>query len=438
MSRSRLARRRAGALLAGIAVAMPVSYAAAQTPDRTVTLDEAVDLALANSPALIQRMGAIASAEWGERSAWGAFLPSLAMNSGATLASATRYDANTGVNVTGSSDSYSASLSASMPIFTAGRRGAQLRQAQAETATAEAAVREQRFTTMLAAKSAFFEVLRAEELIRVRQAQIGRARKGLDAAQARLEAGSATRSDSLRGRLEVNQAQQALLQAQSQLRSARYALGATIGIDGPAGVVPPTDLEPRPIAHTEDELIAIAIESAPAVVTAGANLKSNQAALRVSRTQYFPTINSSAGYSWNNQDLAFGGGRTSWNTRLSFSYNLFNGFTREEANQRAAVNLRSAEASLDDVRRRIRANVVTTADAVRVAEQRMRLTQEALAVAEEDLRVQEERYRLGASTILEQIQSQIALAQAESDMINARFDYLIAHAQLESLVGRDL
>jgi outer membrane protein TolC len=59
-------------------------------------------------------------------------------------------------------------------------------------------------------------------------------------------------------------------------------------------------------------------------------------------------------------------------------------------------------------------------------------------VAREDLRVQDERYRLGASTILDLITSQLNLAQAETDEIAARYDYQIARAELEALVGREL
>ena len=61
-----------------------------------------------------------------------------------------------------------------------------------------------------------------------------------------------------------------------------------------------------------------------------------------------------------------------------------------------------------------------------------------MRVAEEDLRVQQDRYRLGASTILDQIQSQENLVQAETDVVTTRYDYQIARAELEALLGRAL
>ena len=53
-------------------------------------------------------------------------------------------------------------------------------------------------------------------------------------------------------------------------------------------------------------------------------------------------------------------------------------------------------------------------------------------------RVQRARYELGASTLLEVLTSQTALDQARTALIRARYDYRVAKAQLEALIGRDL
>jgi outer membrane protein TolC len=102
------------------------------------------------------------------------------------------------------------------------------------------------------------------------------------------------------------------------------------------------------------------------------------------------------------------------------------------------VNARNAQASFDDARRQARANVRSAIDAVRLAEQQITIAQEGLRVAEEDLRVQQTRYELSASTILDRITSQEAVVRAELTLIGARYDYLVARAELEALVGREL
>jgi outer membrane protein TolC len=433
-----------GRALCALAVAFSATTAsmtpavAQQLPQRTITLQEAIDMALRNSPVMAQRRGAVDQAESTERTTIGDFLPSLSFSSGASLASTERFDSNTGVIVSGSSDSYNARLSSSLTLFDAGRRFATRSQAKAQTAQAEANLVEQQFGMTLTAKESFFEVIRLGESTRVVDANLERALQTLSAAKQRFAVGSATTSDTLRGQLEVNQARQAVLQVQSQQRSAMYALGALVGLDGPVAADTTTSTDPRPLTMSDEELIQLAITASPAVRTAELTVDANDAATRVSRAQWWPTLSASGGLTWSNQSASFSGGRNSWNTGLSLSYPIFNGFSREDANERASINLRVSRVQFEDARRQARANAQRSIDAVRLAEQQIELARQAVAMAEEDLRVQQVRYSLNASTFLDQIASRASLVQSELDLIGARYDYLIARAQLEALIGREL
>jgi putative ABC transport system ATP-binding protein len=91
------------------------------------------------------------------------------------------------------------------------------------------------------------------------------------------------------------------------------------------------------------------------------------------------------------------------------------------------VNLTNARVVLADAQRQALAQVQQAIDAVSLAEEQIALTMEAQRVAAEDLRVQETRYALNATTILDLITSQIALVEAELNLINARYDYQLAH-----------
>ncbi|HIF22659.1 MAG TPA: hypothetical protein EYQ27_12335, partial [Gemmatimonadetes bacterium] len=115
-------------LLASLILLLPYLAAAQQT----VTLEEAVQLALGRSPQMLQQEQALENAALAERSAWGAFLPSVSASSSGSLRSANVLDPNTGRIIGGSSDSYSAGLSGRVDLFRGGSRFVEIDRTEAD------------------------------------------------------------------------------------------------------------------------------------------------------------------------------------------------------------------------------------------------------------------------------------------------------------------
>ncbi len=426
--------------LASLALAFTPRPSTAQPTASWVplTLEEARARALQHSPQIVQAAGAIRNAQAAERSAFGAYLPSLSFGANSSLASTERFDPNTNTTVTGSADSYSAGLSAAWDVFTGFRRGAVEEQARAGTQAAEALLVTQRFSVALSVERFFFEGLRAEELMVVAQARIERALEGVGAAERRLAVGSATRSDVLRAQLELNTARESLLQLENQRYSAGLSLGRLVGLEGPVDPAPAGPIEPTPLPASDEAWVERLVSEAPSVRAAEAVLRSTEASIGVARAQYLPSVRLSAGYDWFNQDLALSGGRMSWSVRLGLSYPIFNGFLRDEGLVRARTQVEIAQSQLADVRRAARSEAERVLSQLRLAEERIALARQAVQVAEEDLRVQQERYRLGATTILELLTSQSALVEAQNNLVTLRFEYQLARAELEAILGRKL
>lgn len=420
-----------------LALLLAPSIASAQTRD-SLTLEQVVDRALKASPEIVQATSSVTNAQSSERVAFGAYLPSLSLTTGAGLASTERFNSTTNTTVVGSSDSYTAGLSAGIDLFTGGRRGAERKRTEAVSNAAEAMLTERTFSVTLAAKQAYFEVARAGDLAKVAQARLARASEGLSAAQRRMQLGSATRSDVLRAQLEQTNAKQALATAQSQERTGAYALARLVGSTIPIYAKTFDQPAPRALALTEEQLIQVAAENAPSVLTAEANREAASASVSTAKASYLPTVRLSGGYDWFNSDPQFNNGKLSWSTRLGLSYPLFNNFTRENNIQQAQSAALNASANLTDAKLKARADLERNLNALKLAAEQIDLTKEAVDVAREDLRVQEERYKQGMATILDRITSQVNLMDAENNAVVARYDYEVARAQLEALIGRTL
>ena len=402
-----------------------------------VTLSEAVQRALQVQPEMVQARGAVRDAGAARRVAYGAFLPSLSVSTDALRNSTPRRDPNTDV-VYPPGYSYSVGLSASLTQFNPFRRLADRAATSSSLNAAEAAVVNQRFQTTVETKTAFYAALANEELVRVAESQVRRAQQQLQISVEKLRAGSATRSDSLRSRVDFGNARIALLEAQADLATAQANLGRQIGLDRQVRAVPDSVLPPLPDTAV---LRANALESAPLVEQAESRARAASAQVLSARSQYLPSLTIS--YTNNQNSLeapwrGLGNYNETFNWRFGLSWPLFNGFQREQAQVNASTARDLARANEADARRQVNAQLTQQLAALATTYEQITISQENLAAATEDLRVQNERYRVGAATILDLLISQAALTQAEVNVVQTRFNYLIARAQVEATVGRTL
>jgi outer membrane protein TolC len=420
-----------------IVFAMALTGPAAVTGQvRDITLNDAISLALQHHPSVVQARGDVRVASASRREAIGNWLPSVTGSSGWSTNSTERFDQATQRTVSGdASTSYSASLNASMTIFDGFRRSAQNRTANANVESAEASLTSQRFQITLQTKQAFFNALAAEELVRVAESQIRRGEEQLKVSTERLAAGSAIRSDTLRAFVELGNSRLQLLNAQTQRATAVANLARLIGYDGSLRAVADSSIMTLNTLDTA-ALREEALANAPAIEQAAAEGRAADAQVTSSRGQYFPRI--TASYQNSFAGSALDALSNNWSARVSLSWPLFNGFTRETAVSQSLASQDAARARMEDTGRQVNADMTQQFAALEAALLRFNIAAASRAAAEEDLRVQQERYRLGAATIVEVLTSQVSLDQAEVDIVQARLDFLVAKAQLEALVGREI
>jgi outer membrane protein len=431
--------RVAALLLLGLAGVSPRLWAQA----KAVTLADAIRLSERVQPLVVRAAGDVETAAAQRRSVWGAYLPSITATSSASSffsEGPSRIDPVTGQVLTGnaSNRSLNTSLSASVDLFTGFRRGAEGRAARANQTAAEASFVDARFQQALTTTNQFLDALAAQQLVRVRETSVRRAEEQLKTSVAKLRAGSATRSDSLRSLVTLGNARLELIRAGTDLATAEAGLARLIGETG--RVQAKDDSAFYQIAATPDtaSLRAEAEAKSPRIQSASAVAEAASADLKASRSAYWPSLSLSANTAWNasrsnDYDL--------FNQRqlsLGLRWNLFDRFDRELAIAQRSATVQVADATAADEQRAVSAELTAQLAELDAATIQIEITLTSVVAATEDLRVQQERYRLGASTIVDVLTSQEALNQAEVDVVVARFDYLRAKASLEALIGRTL
>jgi outer membrane protein TolC len=421
-----------------MAIAAP---AAAQ--ERAVTLAEAIRLAERTQPDVVQAQSAIRTAAARRRNAWGSYLPTVTASSSASdffSEGESRIDPVTGQLTSGNSSnrSLSTSLSASVDLFTGFRRGAETGAAKAGQAAAEAGLIDARFQQALTSTNQFFDALAAAQLVRVRETSVRRADEQLKVSINKLRAGSATRSDSLRSRVTLGNAQLDLIQALTDLAAAEAGLARLVGETGRVTAADDSAFYRAEALPDTATLRAEAESKSPRIQSSVAGADAARANVRASRSAYWPSLTLAANTAWNASRSNDWDLLTQRQVSLGLRWNLFDRFDRELAitEREAALDVADAEAA--DARREVSTELTARLAELDAARAAIDITATSVVAATEDLRVQQERYRLGASTIVDVLTSQEALNQAEVDVVVARFNYLRAKAQLEALIGRTL
>ena len=426
-------------LLAGAALVFVTLPAPAAAQQVELTLAEAIRRALEVQPAIVQARGDLRNARAGRLSAIGAFLPTISLGGSTNNASSNRYNSSTGQIVTvPTNTSYSGSLALSLDLFQGFRRIGNMSATAAALDAADAGLVNQRYQVTALTAQLFFTALADEELVRVAQTQLERAKHNLQVSVNRFVVGAALRSDTLTAMVDLGTAQLTLLQAQGNVANARMNLGRQVGIDQPVHAVRDSTFAPLPDTAA---LRAQVLDASPQIRQAEAQARAARAQTTMARSEYWPMLSASYSNGYTGLDAPWTGTDSyinNWSLRFSLSWTLFDGFTREANQVAASVQRDVAEAHATDLRLQLNALFTQQAAALFTASAQMSVSDANVAAAAEALRVQQDRYRLGAGTLLELLTAEANLTQSQVNQVQARYDYLNARAQLEALVGHSL
>lgn len=421
-------------MIVGLSLVLQIAAAGDSLP--RITLAEALQRGARLDPQYVAARGAVDNADWVRRSAWYAITtPSVRL-----AGDYSRFSVLTPVL---GSDSLpqlraaSARAEAFYEVFSGGRKVAELSRSRAELEASEAAEVQERFDAELRTESDYYQVLADQELLRVARERVRRAREQLGVARARVVSGAAVSTDSLQLLLELNRARVAELRQTTALRVSRLQLGRRVGMDGPIDAVPLSEATAPELPLPLSEAIADAGRVGPRAAEARAREDAAEALVRAQRGSYLPTLTLGAVSSAYDTHIF---PNNAYRTTLVFSATLpiWNGAQREVLMSQARVQREIARVTRLDAERAVARDVTETYEGYTTARATTQLAEEAVLVARENYRVQETRYRAGATTILDLIEAQTRLTEAEAEFVQSRYATRLALGRFEAQLGRRL
>ena len=485
-----------------VALLMTSPLMAQDAVPSSLSLDDALNIARRNNPTYLQSTNDRDLADWDVRQAYGQLLPSASARSSVSwqgsgnqqFGSITLSDLGFGDLPSYYQSSYGLSLGLSLDWSSLRAPAA----AKAQRSATTARIRQSEATLISQVTTAYLDVLRQQESVRLARQQLENNQLNLRLAQGRLEVGSATPIDVGQAEVQVGRSEVAVLQAENAVQTGRMRLLQQMGVGVDQDVTLSSTFTVAEPSWTADELVGLALDRNPGLEASRRNSQAAAIGVSQARGAYYPSMSVSTGWSGftreassidyeiaqakgqvasqvdqcnrtndlygrladplpaldctqyaftdadraaivaRNNQFPFDFQKSPLSVSLGVSIPIFQGLTRQRNLEAARLQREDAQQQVREAELKLRADVSIGLANVRTAYQSARLEERNLTLAEQQLRLARERYQLGAITFVELMDAQTVLAQADRDRTAAVFAYHDAVSNLEALVGTPL
>jgi len=310
----------------------------------------------------------------------------------------------------------------------------------AELDRQQAATREQVEGVLADVIATYYDVARQQQQLAVLRTGVAISRERLRIAQSRRDLGTASDLEVRQARVDLNADSAAVLRQQSSVVAAKAQLNRLLGRRRAStryAVAPRIALDTTLVAAT---LRRVAAERNPVLQQAQRALSVARAEERELRADFLPSLDATVSYGYSELDSESGFLRASTSTDLTYglslTWDLFDGLNRFRRSQNADVRTRNAQLFVDDVEARLEADLASAFESYRNRLRLVDLEAENLDAAVANVEVALEQFRLGTITSVELREVQEQRVQAESRLLDARFEAKRAETELLRLSGQ--
>lgn len=414
----------------------------------TISLEDAIDIALENNYQLKQAENNLSIAELQELSAKADFFPTLNANVNRTINVGRRFDTEaTGQFVDVTANFLSASASSNMDIFSGFANINNLRSAQSETQSREELLKRVRENVIFNTASSYLEYLLSVQLLEIAEENLESAISQLEQIEAQVEVGSRPTVDLLNQESVVANSELEVVNRENEVVLSRLALIRGLQIDplGDYEFVRPDveEISSVPREYDLSELVNTAMNTRSDLKSEISSIKAAEYNLKAIRGAYFPSLTANANIRSNYSDLSplsyndqFFDQNISRGIGLSLNIPILNRLNTRTSVQTQEINLKNAELELENTRLQVIQEVNQAYSDYIARTKEMESTDKALIAAERAYETELQRYEVGASTLIELSQANANYVQAQSNSAQAMYRFIFQGKLLDYFIGR--
>lgn len=439
-------------LLVLVAFVLPISTAQSAEP---LTLEKAIETALAKNPSLAADSYDKESANWTTAASVSGYLPKVYFvstwsrmddesidraNAGYEASKALGMDVDPGAW----ENMYQSYISVTQPIFNGGAEISAIMAANTSRLERDYNLENSRLALIRDVKAAYHAVLTSQSLLEVAKEASALAAESLNVAKTRFQIGQLNKSEVLRWEASLADTEVTILEAQSNLENAMYTLANLLGEDFSTQytILPLTEKQ------INSDMGAIDIES----ITAPVNSKdvlSHPSIRQVNQSvslakidtfssvgKMLPRVNFSYTYSWEQNDTMDLDGEESWIAGVQMEIPIFQSLGGIFGTVSSHKSVRSTQSSLENFTRGFIQQYRIARLNINSAMKRVIAARKGMSFAKETWDMVNARHKLGMTSNLELIDAQLVYTKAHLKVIQAVGDFYQALAAYDYLTAK--
>jgi outer membrane protein TolC len=412
----------------------------------TVDLRKAVEIALAGNPTMIVAGQEIALKKEARKEALAGLLPGAELTGSysRTLKKQTMVMEMNGESMSiqvGTDNSYSGGVTVSLPVF-APALYRSIRLTDADIALAVEKSRASRLDMVNQVTKAYYQLLLTQDSYEVLLKSYAQAEANFTVVNEKYKLGSVSEYDKIRADVQVRSLKPGVVSAHNGVNLARLQLKVLMGLSDDMEIEIEGNLKDYESELSGHKTTATALNLADNSELKQLDLNAGLLAknLKLQETNFMPVITASYSYTFTSQNNDFAMAHYRWFpysfVGLNLSVPLFKAANFPKL-RRVKIQIDQLAQTRVNTERMLYMQMSSYLDNMRAGSEQVASNRESVLQAEKGRAIAQKRYEVGKGTILELNDSEVALTQAQLTYNQSIYDYLVAKADLEKVLGRD-
>ena len=424
-------------------------FAKAQTEQTTqntltLTLDKALEIALDENPTIKVAAEEIALKKVASKEAWQSLLPEASLNGSLdhTIKAAEMKlnDMSFKMGQDGTNTA-NAGLSINLPLFApAVYRTMSMTKTDIELAVEKSRASELDLINQVT--KAYYQLMLAQDSYEVLQGSYKLAEDNFNVVNAKYQQGAVSEFDKISAEVQMRSIKPNVISAANAVTLAKLQLKVLMGITADVDIKTDDNL-----TNYESMLFAnqlkeedVSLENNTTMKQFELNMKLLEKNVKSLKTNFMPTLSMSFSYQYQslyNPNINFFD--YTWSNSSSLMFNLSiplyraSNFTKVKS---ARIQMRQLDWNRIDTERKLNMQVVSYRNNMTASSEQVVSNKENVMQAEKAVQIAGKRYEVGKGTVLELNSSQVSLTQAQLTYNQSIYDYLVAKADLDQVLGK--